>query len=312
MRIAYLGNFTVPWCTEVHVAASLESLGHEVERIQEGATAPSLVSARATGCDLFLWTQTYGLAEQGGSVAERARMLYDLRSSGVPSVAFHLDRWWELEREDQVLTEPFFRCDWVFTADGGHPDRWEWAGVNHRWSPPAIFHEEARGGSFSTEFQSEIAFVGAWRDYGHSEWTHRPALIEHLRTRWDARLWPEDPSRPIRGSDLADLYASTKIVVGDSCLVGGASRYFSDRIPETIGRRGFLLHPEVGGLEECFVDGKHLRTFPLWDFDHLDYLIEHYLREEDERRAIAEQGQAHVQEHHTYARRMQTVLETVL
>lgn len=35
MRIVFLGNFRVDFCSEVHHAKSLESMGHEVVRLQE-------------------------------------------------------------------------------------------------------------------------------------------------------------------------------------------------------------------------------------------------------------------------------------
>ena len=41
-----------------------------------------------------------------------------LREKGRPIVAFHLDRWWDLNREHQIVDEPYFRCSLVVTADG--------------------------------------------------------------------------------------------------------------------------------------------------------------------------------------------------
>lgn len=312
-RVAYLGNFSVDFCTEVHVAASLKALGHEVVRLQEGEVRAVDVAASAEGCDLFLWTQTYGLAVNGGSIEEREAMLDDLRSAGIPSVGFHLDRWWGLGREDQVATEPFFTVDHLFTADGGHDEQWAAAGIRHLWSPPAVFHEETVGGRFRQQLVSDIAFVGSWRGGYHPEWTHRPELIAHLRQTWrrQLRLWPLQPHRPVRGAMLRDLYASVKVVVGDSCLVGGATHYWSDRIPETLGRGGFLLHPYVEGIEEHYTDGEHLRLWQTGDWAELDRLIAYYLEHDDERQAIARAGQAHVRAHHTYLNRMERVLDVV-
>lgn len=310
MKIAYLGNYSAPWCTEQHVALSLEALGHEVTRLQEGEVRAAEVPAAADGHDLLFWTQTFGLAAAGGTIEERFAMLDELRARNIPSVGIHLDRWWGLSREDQIHTEPFFRVDHLFTADGGHDEEWAAAGINHTWMPPGVFAGEAVLGQRTPRYRAPIVFVGNHARY-HHEWEHRVALIGHLRRRWRHRLalWPR--GQQIRGAELSNLYASAAIVVGDSCLAGGATRYFSDRIPETLGRGGFLLHPYVDGIEHLYTDGKHLRFFPVGDFDELDRLIAYYLTHDDERRSIASAGREHVLEHHTYATRMGEVLEAI-
>lgn len=308
-RVAYLGNFAAPWCTEVHVAASLAALGHEVVRIQEGETPALAVPARAAECDLFLWTQTYGLAARS-SIPARQQMLGELRAAGIPSAGFHLDRWWGLSREDQIATEPFFRVDKLFTADGGHDEQWAAQGIDHVWSPPAVFHAECAPGTPTPRYNRDLCFVGNWRGSYHPEWRHRYDLVRHLQMRYHRRcgFYPVKASQQIRGTRLNHLYATVRIVVGDSCLVGDATRYFSDRIPETLGRGGFLLHPYVEGIEHLFTDGKHLRFFPAGDFDELDRLVSYYLEHDDERRQIAEEGRRHVLEHHTYVHRMDALL----
>lgn len=321
LTVAYIGNFVPAHSTENEVRRALEALGHTVLQLQEGATRFSEVAQRLrerSKPDLLLWTRTGDLCAQGGSHAEQLQMLDDLRAMGVPSVAYHLDRWWGLNREGQVHSEPFFRCDLVCSADGGHESHFRGADVNHRWFPPAISEFETEPGRWREGYASEIAFVGTWRvhldDNGqqvgyHAEWSHRRELIEWLRKHYDGRLklWPR--GRAVRGRVLADVYASTKVVVGDSCLVGGATHYWSDRIPETLGRRAFLLHPHVEGLSDHFVPGVHLDTWQLGDWDELHRRIEHYVVEDDHRQLIAEAGWEHVREHHTYTVRMRQLVD---
>ena len=50
------------------------------------------------------------------------------------------------------------------------------------------------------------------------------------------------------GVDINNLYASARVMVGDSCFAG-ADRYWSDRVPEVLGRGGFLIFPKTPGLE---------------------------------------------------------------
>lgn len=312
LRVAYLGNFGPSYSTESHVALSLEDLGHEVVRIQEGETLAKDVPARAEGCDLFLWTQTYGLAVSGGTREERHAMLDALH---MPKVGFHLDLWHGLSSRAWHLAEgePFFRLDVLYTGDGGHAAEWAAAGVNHRWSPPAVLGRECYLATPQRAYRSDVAFVGSWKHYDHEEhWPARREMLQAVRARYRNRfaLWPR--GQAIRGDELNRLFASAKVVVGDSCLAGQIPRYWSDRIPETLGRGGFLIHPWVEGLEEHFIDGEHLRLYPAGDHAELLRLIEHYLRYDDDRERIRRAGHEHVKAHHTYAHRMERILSEVM
>lgn len=327
MHVAYIGNFHPPHSTENHVRQALLANGHTVEPYQENTPDPWRLLEPGR-YDLVLWTRTgwdwphTEVALAAEDVWElQASLLLRARAAGTPTVGYHLDRWWGLDREGQVTdgNEPFFGVDLLCTADGGHDAQWEAAGVRHVWFPPAVSRAEAeRQGEPTNSLRSNVCFVGSWRPGYHAEWTHRPELIAHLRKRWGRaglRLWPAD-GNAIRGQALADLYASSTVVVGDSCLVGdrytdGAplTRYWSDRIPETLGRGGFLLHPEVEGLAEHYEPGTHLLTWPLGDWDALDEAIGWALDNPEARAAIAAQGRAHVLAEHTYERRMEQLVQ---
>lgn len=312
MRVAFLGNFTAPWCTEQHWAGSFELVGHQVTRIQEGHTKALSVPELARGHDLFVWVQTYSLAVEGGTIPERRQMLKRLHRLGIPTVGLHLDRWWGLNRADQITTEPWFEQDFVMTADGGHDTQFRALGINHHWLPPGVYEPECVTGTHNQRYARDIAFVGSWQGGYHQESRHRFELVEWLRANYGRRVgfWPRN--RQIRGRDLSDLYASAKIIVGDSCMLpGDPGYYWSDRIPETLGRGGFLLHPNVVGLDEHFTDGAHLRTWTAGDWDELRGLIDHYVGHAEERAQIRGAGMEHVRQHHTYTRRVQQVLEIV-
>lgn len=301
------------------MAASLESLGHEVTRLQEGEVRATEVAGRVEGHDLFMWVQTYGLAETGGTRDERDQMVHDIRAMDIPSVGFHLDRWWGLSRQGMVPHEPFFRLDTVFTADGGHEHEWRRHEIRHVWSPPAVYHAEAVDGTPRDEYRCDVAFVGSWRGYGHTEWRHRPALIRHLKRRYGRglKLFPQPGQPAVRGADLADLYASARVVVGDSCLVpatnGSAiTRYCSDRIPETLGRGGVLVHPSVEGITDgLYRSEQHLLTWNLYDWGGLDRQVARLLEDDDLHARIKAEGSAHVRALHTYQARMAWLLEVV-
>lgn len=307
LTVAYVGNFTRPWCTEVHVAASLEALGHNVMRLQENhvnwRALPALVAGRRA--HLLLWTRTWGADPD-----EAVTALDRLRAAGVPSASFHLDRWWGLDREYQVTSDPFFRTDVVFSPDGGSAERWEEAGIRHVWLPPGVYEAEACPGTPARRvFPHDVVFVGT-HPYPHREWAPvRARMLDFLAERYGERfkVWPE-PGAPIRGARLASLYASARVVVGDSCLVPPVAAYWSDRVPETLGRGGYLVHPHVSGIEEWYPD---LPTFPVGDHDVLGELIDRALDDDELRRRTIEKNQALVLARDTYRHRMASVIEHV-
>ncbi len=271
------------------------------------------------GFDFVLWTHTHGLSPESA----HDEIWHFLRRAPVPVVSYHLDRWWGLEREHQVR-EPFFATDIVITADGGHNAEWAKNGTNHLWMPPAVLGEEAQIGERRADFVSDIAFVGSWQGGYHKEWAHRAQLVEKLKGKYRRRIqfWPKLGQHAVRGKDLQDLYASVDVVVGDSCLLNSPSRYSSDRVPETIGRGGFLLHPAVPGLiakhdgeragdETQYLSGEHLGTWEVGDWKGLFAKIDYWLENETERRSIAMEGRRHVLEHHTYEVRSRQIIEAV-
>lgn len=304
-----VGNFRPAHSTENHLRQALEGLGHVVIQLQEDdpATWGRLIhDAPADRPDFVLWTRTWHLP-----LLPQNDALAALRAAGIPTVAYHLDRWWGLPREHQVLDEPFFRCDVVVTADGGHDDHWAAAGVTHWWAPPGVLGAEASAlGAPRREYAADVGFVGSWSSY-HPEWPWRRELIQRLRAFYGRRagIWPRAGSPAIRGPALADLYASVKVVVGDSCLAGGTARYWSDRIPETLGRGGFLIHPHVEGIEDHYVDGKHLVLVEPGSWPAMHDAIERWLADPDGRRQIAAAGREHVLIAHTYERRMADLID---
>ena len=292
------------------MAKAWEYHGHRVRRVQEG-DIDQLLNIFNPRPDLILWTRTGDLAAKVGHPAQIA-MLNKAADRLIPTVGFHLDRWFGLERESQVASEPFFKCSLVITADGGHQDNFVAAGVNHMWLPPAVSLAETELGAHTTGFHSSIVFVGSWRGY-HPEWTHRPELVSWLRKTYghNVTFWPSTNQPAIRGEALRNLYASAKVVVGDSCLSGGATHYWSDRIPETVGRGGFLLHPNVEGLNNHFNIGEHLDTWDAYDWPTLQTKLDYWLRHDHARKAVQVAGREHVRTNHTYEVRVEQIIKVL-
>ncbi len=309
MLVSYVGNFgpQVPHSTENHVARAFEANGHTVARHQEDEVDWDRLAAEVADTDFCLWTHTEGLA--GPQTYDAQRRFLD--SVEVPTAVLHLDLWHGLGREHLVGESPHFRCDLVCTADGGHDEAWAAAGVNHRWLPPGVSAGECVPGTPRDEYRSELAFVGSWQGGYHRESRHRFELVRFLRKRYGDRcaFWPAKNRPAVRGDALRGLYASVDLAVGDSCMTGDISFYWSDRVPESVGRGACLLHPAVPGLEEHFKTGEHLLTYRPFDWNGLAGLVDHYLDHPDERKAIAAAGREHVLATATYEVRVEQLID---
>lgn len=311
MRIAYTGNFRVAFTTESHIAASLTELGHTVIRLQEDQMPLTQHGAEAIRqrADMWMFTRTWHEDWPDG-----LRALDMLRAAGVPTVSYHLDLYLGLARDYQVTLEnPFWATDHVFTADGDpdHQAEFERRGIAHQFMPPGVYGAECRPGNVRRNYATDVAFVGSWRNY-HAEWSYRQELVEWLRSTYGRRFatWPRGSA--IRGRPLNDLYASVKVVVGDSCNPGFAlRRYVSDRLFEAPGRGAFLIFPRIEGVQEWLSDREHVVLYDYGDFDQLRSLIDYYVGRGVERERIRRAGQAHVREHHTYTHRMRNMLAQV-
>lgn len=257
LTVFYLGNFKPPYSTENDYRLAWKANGHRVHAIQEGN--PELLRQTVddlsfTKPDLFVWTRTPDLAALNGD-ALQLELILQCRQYNIPIIGVHLDRWWGLQRQVQIETDPFFRVDLLLTADGAHNKQWQEAGVRHAWLPPGVSEQWCKPGERVDKHVSEVAFVGGWQGGYHAEAEHRHLLVAWLKEVYGERVkfWPALNQHAIRGTQLTDLYWSTTVVVGDSCLVPTAdgspmSYYCSDRIPETNGRGGYLLHPLVVGI----------------------------------------------------------------
>jgi len=322
MRIVYRGNFGVSFSTESHISATLESMGHTVIRSQENTVSWAEQMAAMEHADLFLWTCTHGYATKWshGDAVEAVTSL----NAELPTAAIHLDRFWGLKRETQVVTEPWFKLSHVFTADGDNVDRFRDAGINHHALQPGVYDAECELGTFDAKYETNLVFVGA---HGfnektnqfslcyHQEYRGRRELVEWLHATYGDRVtfWPKHRQHAIRGKELANLYASSEIAIGDSCFADTSTNYVSDRAFEATGRGAFSLFPRIKCVEDELVDGVHLAYFTPGDFKDLQAKIEYWLAPEQDaqRLAIREAGSAYVKEHCSYRNRLAQMLDVM-
>lgn len=310
MRIVFYGNFQVSYSSESHHAASLKELGHIVVQLQEPSTPADQIIAEATKSDMFVWVHTHGWNTPGMRTALRT-----IKAGGVPVVAYHLDLYLGLRRWKMYESDPYMRdIDHFFTVDRLMAD---WLNANTEvrghYLPAAVFGPECYLAEPTSPHGNDVIFVGS-KGY-HPEWPYRPQLIDWLRATYGPRfthIGGDGDTGTIRGDELNRLYASSKVAVGDTlCLNFDYPDYWSDRVYETLGRGGFLIHPRVPGMDREFADYKHLAFYTYGHFDQLKSEIDFWLASDDDREQVRSDGYTHVKGEHTYAHRWRTILDTV-
>ena len=301
MKIAYLGNHVPQHSTESHISATLESMGHQVDRLQENDVDIDMIVHTANQANLFLWTRTRGWLRCNGK-----EMLRRIR---VTTASYHLDLYCKISRQLEIPNDPWWRTDVVFTPDGGSDAFWKEHRINHVYQKAGVFKPECY--IPKVPLITDVVFVGS---YGyHEEWPYRPRLVDYLRETYGDRFKKYgNPETTVRGDKLNHVYAGAKVVVGDTLCPGfDHPNYWSDRVYETLGRGGFLIHPWIKGMQEEFIDGVHLCYYEYGDFKELKRLIDYYVTHDKEREDIRLTGHYHVKENCTYDDRLQTALHKI-
>lgn len=298
------GNHSVSFCTEQELAWTFRDLGHKVVETQENETTTEEILEACIKNDVRLWiyVHTHGWVTPGQM--DMSVLIQKLQALGIKTVSFHLDRYKGLNigdgRESRVGTHPFWHTQHVFTADGGNQEWFRVMGVNHHWLAPGVVKKWCVKGTSQDELKIDVGFVGA-RGY-HPEYPFRETLIKFLEDTYGERF---RLFSGYREQALNDLYASIKVVVGDSCF-GGSDYYWSDRVPETLGRGGFLIHPASKGLT---IPG--LVTYDPGNLSDLADRIDYYLAHGDEREKLRDAAMGWVRDHDTYTNRAKEILRVV-
>lgn len=313
LNILFLGNFEAPYSSENYYKKTLEQMGHKVMPVQEGKANKSHL-LQHKNVDLFFWVHTHGWRTPG---IEDALAIF--KNAGIPSFGYHLDLYMPIARWQEYNTGEYMsKLDYFFTAEKKLAD-WlnEKTETKAFYMPAGVYAGETNMGIPDLKkYPEEIIFTGA-KNY-HSEWPYRTELIDWLQKTYGSRFtfYGHGGKPVVRGPELNNLYASAKIVIGDTlCPDFTYQDYFSDRLFEVTGRWGFMIFPFIAGLGDLFNindPDKELETYTFGNFDELKEKIDYYLTNEDERNQVRLRGYQRCVSNHTYTHRLREILKVVV
>lgn len=299
MRIGYIGNFKPPFSTENDRKKDFEKLGHTIIQFQENETTIPKLFGSLSNIDILIYSHTHGW-----EIAGLKDVFAECRIRYIPVITIHLDLWRGLARWSDVGKEATWTADLIFTPD----DTGDWPSdiaERHRYMRPGILSDSCYLAEPDLKkYPYEIIFVGS-RGY-HHEWNWRPKLIDWLKLAYGGKfaLYGNDGLGVIRQGELNTLYASAKLVIGDSCFGGQIKGYYSDRVTETTGRGGFLLHPRNEWINPNVIQ------FDL-NFEDLKDKIDYWLTHDEEREARRLEMYKYTKENDTYLQIGKEILDIV-
>jgi hypothetical protein len=171
---------------------------------------------------------------------------------------------------------------------------------------PAVFFPDA-----DPDLAHELAFVG------NSRRVRRPIIDDLLPTAHDLAIWGAD-WEPLIGTrhlaathvpnhEVRRIYSSAGIVLNDHWEDMRRHGYASNRLYDAVACGALVLSDRIDGIEERF--GGAVVTYG--SREELHELVEHFLAAPDERAARGAAGRAIVLGQHTFAHRVDRLLELV-
>ena len=264
MRILYIAKFRKMW-DEEYIARSFEMLGHTVGRIDEGSKGRQILEdIKVFKPDVVLFAKF--------RQPHAEMIINECKKLKIKTVCWVFDLYFGYNRQYQLKT-PAFKADYVFTTDGGGHD-WTEYGINHGVVRQGIYKPECKLEKGDKIY--DVLFVGSFNPYNKE----RNKMLDLVNADFSLKWIGKNNDNEIRGMKLNRLYAQAKIVVGDSVP---SPHYWSNRVVETLGRGGFLIHVEVEGIKEAY---PHLVTYKRGDYKDLKEKIEFYLTNDKEREKI--------------------------
>ena len=191
--------------------------------------------------------------------------------------------------------------DHLFVINKTYPSKYKQLGIkNSSYITQGCDRDEHRIiPTKNPKWASEVAFIGR----PHSD--HRIKLLQSINQRYDLKVWGGDweahgltcLKKHIYPKEFAKICYAAKIFLG--CDYDYELEcYITIRTWYALGCSGFLLTNYLPGIETILTKGVHLEWYHNQE-ECLD-LISYYLKYEDKRKKIAQNGYEFVHTHRTY------------
>lgn len=292
MHIA-IGYYWFPAATGYHLERALRALGHTVtyvglpsgQRPGYDNTTPvsDVVAALPQSPDLYLWIDPANRYFPPG-----------IEDLPIPTACYlidvHLGTW-------RQHAARFF--DAVFIAQKDYLDRFRQS-VGHDqvdWLPLAAAPDVHR--QWDLPKIHDVGFVG------NLNLAHRTTARARRLKLIAGRFQTNDFYRFYPPEEVGRVYSQSRIVFNTSLADDVNMRVFEGAACGAL----VLTDSVANGLGDLFAIGREIVTYA----DDVDLLgkIAYYLAHEDERAQIARAGYQRAQAQHTYAHRVQTILDTI-
>lgn len=290
MKIAFIGKFA-KLHDEEYIARSFESIGCQVFRISEAMPIDTIFN------DIMDVRPDYVLYTKFSSKGDIQQFLNQLRAFNIKSICWVFDLYFNYTREFRLRFPPF-KADFVFSTDGGNQERFKELGINHKCVRQGIYKPEC---FMEDNERKGIVFVGTENPIFPERTEVMKKISKLYPFRWIGRRDPNE----CRGIELNELYSTSEIVIGDSFY---SPFYWSNRIVETLGRGGFLIHQEVEGLKDEY---PYLVTYKRGDFNDLMNKIDYYLEHIKEREELRRKNFEWVRDNYTCDKKCKQLLDYV-
>ena len=147
-------------------------------KLQERVMPAEKIYHRTLGfnADLFIWVHTHGWQTPGN--ASMIDILQKFHHRGIPTMTYHLDLWFGLDRQKDLEQDNFYKTiGHFFTVDKLMADWFnENTNVKGHFLTAGVFDEECYiDNDYNKDnFQYDVIFVGSKRY--HHEYPYRPQL----------------------------------------------------------------------------------------------------------------------------------------
>lgn len=280
------------------IAHALRVLGHEVFCIQQkdrGSVIHTIKAYPADFCLFHKWDNLDTMRE----LSRRMPMfcwffdLVDLRDLGFGPRSDSRINWMN-------SITPY--CRGLFLTDGDYVDRMQSEGSTKFISLSQGMDERVAGPGYKAYDPIALLFTGT-----SIHGTVRQDFVLFMRETYKdhfAVVGEHGARNRVHGRELANLFASARIVIGPEGPV--TDRYWSNRAYLTCGLGGFLIHAYSAGLLEQY---PHLDMYR--SREDLTTKISLYLSDSNYRENTIHTNYQHTMRYHLYRHRCETLIETV-